>query len=326
MLVTPRTLLPLLTAAILALAACRRDEVPEGFARATGRLEAEEVHVATKLPGRVAEVLVDEGDDVAEGQVLARMDTRVLDADVAGSRARVKEGHEHMRLAEADLAQRESAASLARKERDRTAKLHAEGVASAARLDEVRTRLETAEAAAAAARARIDDVASEIQVAEAGRQRAEEELDEATLRAPRAGRVQYRLAEPGEVLPAGGRVLTLLDLKDVTLAVFLPTAEAGRVRVGADARVMLDAHPETPLPARVSFVAREAQFTPRQVETRSERQKLSFRVEVRLGDDRGIALNPGTPGVAWIRLDDGATWPDALGPELSAGAGAAAAP
>jgi HlyD family secretion protein len=114
------------------------------------------------------------------------------------------------------------------------------------------------------------------------------------------------------VLPASGRVLTLLDLDDVTLAVFLPTAEAGRARVGAEARVVLDAHPGTPLPARVSFVASEAQFTPKEVETESERRKLSFRVEVRIEGNRGVPLNAGTPGVVWIRLEETAPWPEAL--------------
>ena len=141
-----------------------------------------------------------------------------------------------------------------------------------------------------------------------------EELEDATLVAPRAGMIQYRLAEPGEVLAAGGRLLTLLDLADVTLTIFLATADAGRVRVGADARIVLDARPDLPLPARVVFVAQEAQFTPKQVETERERQKLSFRVEVRVTDPRGIALNPGTPATAWIRLDEDAEWPEPLRP------------
>ncbi len=82
--------------------------------------------------------------------------------------------------------------------------------------------------------------------------------------------------------------------------------------MGAEARVVLDAHPRTPLPSHVSFVASEAQFTPKEVETEAERQKLSFRVEVRVDEHRGVPLNAGAPGVAWIRLDEEAAWPDPL--------------
>lgn len=298
--------------AFLAGVGCERSDVPPGFARGTGRLEAEEIHVATKLPGRVAEVLVDEGDLVDEGQVLAQMVAATLEAELAEAHARVEEAKEHRKMAMAALAQRESECALAEKEFDRARGLHEQAVVSEARVDQEHTRVETAKAACDAARARLEDVASEIEAAEAAAERARAELQEATLRAPRAGQVQYRLAEPGEVLPAGGRLVTLLDLDDVTMAVFLPTADAGRVRIGAESRVVLDAHPETPLPARVSFVAREAQFTPRQVETETERQKLSFRVEVRVIGDGGVPLNSGSPGVAWVRLDDQAAWPEQL--------------
>jgi HlyD family secretion protein len=296
----------------VAAAGCEGDRVREGFARGAGRLEAEQIHTATRFPGRVIEVLVDEGDDVEEGQVLARMDAGPLKAELERARARVAEVREQRDAAEAIVAQRKSETELAETEYQRALALREERVVSQSRVDHERTRLETARAAREAAEARLRDAAEAIEVARAAAARVREDLDETLLRAPRSGRVQYRLAEPGEVLPAGGRVLTLLDLDDVTLTFFLPTAEAGRARVGAEARVVLDAHPENPLPARVSFVASEAQFTPKEVETESERRKLSFRVEVRIDGARGVPLNAGTPGVAWIRLDEAAPWPEPL--------------
>jgi HlyD family secretion protein len=307
---------PLRQASVLLLLAlgsgCGGDEVPEGFARGAGRLEADEIQIATKHPGRVAEVRVDEGDRVEAGQVLARMDTGTLEAELARARAGVAEARQRRSAAAAVVAQRQSECALAEKDLDRAVRLHDEAVVSEKTVDEERTRVETAEAACDAARAKLEDAEAAIDSARASERVVAEDLDDATLVAPRAGVIQYRLAEPGEVLAAGGRVLTLLDLSEVTLTVFLPTAEAGRVRVGAEARVVLDARPELPIPARVSFVAQEAQFTPKQVETEHERQKLAFRVEVRVTDPRGAALNPGTPAVAWIRLDDTASWPEAL--------------
>ena len=290
----------------------RDDAVPEGFAVGNGRLEAEEIHVATKLAGRVEEVLVDEGDPVEAGAVLARMDDDTLRAELRRGRAALAQHREHRRAAEATLVQRESECELARKQLRRAEALHARNVVSQERVDVERTRVETAEAACDAARAQIADAEAMIESAEAQIERIQADLDDMVLTAPRSGRVQYRLVEPGEVLPAGGRVVTLLDLDDVTMTVFLPTAEAGRVRLGAQARVLLDALPDRPLPARVVFVAEEAEFTPKQVETREERQNLSFRVKVRVTGGEDALVKPGMPGVAWVRLEPDAAWPERL--------------
>jgi HlyD family secretion protein len=90
------------------------------------------------------------------------------------------------------------------------------------------------------------------------------------------------VAEPGEVLPAGGKVVTALQLSDVYMTIYLPTEQAGRVIVGSEGRIVLDAAPDLVLPAAVSFVAPRSQFTPKEVETRSEREKLMFRIKVRI--------------------------------------------
>jgi HlyD family secretion protein len=128
--------------------------------------------------------------------------------------------------------------------------------------------------------------------------------------------VQYRLALPGEVLAAGGKVLTLLDLTDVYMTVFLPTSEAGRLAIGAEARIVFDAAPQYVVPASVSFVASEAQFTPKYVETKSEREKLMFRVKVQLSrevlEKYAQWVKTGVTGVAYIRLDPQIEWPAKL--------------
>jgi HlyD family secretion protein len=307
-----RLALALLLAVGTASAGCPNDGAPPGFARGSGRLEAEQIHIATKLGGRVSEVLVDEGDPVSAGELLARMDDHRLQAELEQARAELAKARQHTEAARAVVAQRESECDLARKELGRTLALHDRHVVSESRVDQDRTRLRTARAACDAAEAEVRDAEAAVDAARAAVDRVREDLEETELRAPLSGRVQYRLAEPGEVLPAGGRILTLLDLDDVTMALFLPTAEAGRTRVDAPARIVLDAHPDRPLEAHVSFVASEAQFTPKEVETQSERQKLSFRVEVRVDDARGVPLNSGTPGVGWIRLDPEAAWPEAL--------------
>lgn len=137
-----------------------------------------------------------------------------------------------------------------------------------------------------------------------------------TLVAPRAGRIQYRIANVGEVLPAGGKVFTMLDLSDVYMDVYLPTVEAGRARIGDEARIVLDAFPDFATPAHVSFIATQAQFTPKAVETKSERDKLMFRVRVRADAaflrGREPEIRTGLPGVGYVRLADSIVWPERL--------------
>jgi HlyD family secretion protein len=145
-------------------------------------------------------------------------------------------------------------------------------------------------------------------------------VDESTLVSPIRGRVIYRLAEPGEVLPAGGKVVTVLDLADVYMTVFLPTEQAGRVGYGAEARMELDAFPELVLPASVSFASPEAQFTPKEVETRTEREKLMFRFKVKIDqtllEQHLEQVKTGIPGVSYIRLAGAGEWPEHLAVRL----------
>jgi len=128
--------------------------------------------------------------------------------------------------------------------------------------------------------------------------------------------VQYRVAQPGEVLSAGGRVLNLVDLGDVYMTFFLPTAQAGRVAIGSEVRLVLDAAPQYVIPAKATYVADVAQFTPKTVETEEERQKLMFRIKARIAPEllsKYIRfVKTGLPGMAYVKLDPNAEWPAAL--------------
>ena len=170
-----------------------------------------------------------------------------------------------------------------------------------------------AQAAIVAAQAQVTAYESSVRAAAATKARIKVDLADCELKAPRDGRVQFRIVQPGEVIGAGGKVLNMIDLSDVYMTFFLPETVAGRVAVGSDVRVVLDAAPKYAIPAKVSFVASTAQFTPKTVETASERQKLMFRVKARA--DRELMLKhieqvkTGLPGVAWVRLDEQAEWP-----------------
>jgi len=133
------------------------------------------------------------------------------------------------------------------------------------------------------------------------------------LTSPRDGRVQYRIAEPGEVLASGGKLLNLVDLSDVYMTFFLPEEEVGKLSLGAEARIVLDAAPQYVIPATISFVASTAQFTPKSVETASERQKLMFRAKAQISPEllqkHLSEVKTGLPGVAWVKLDKQVEWP-----------------
>ena len=237
-------------------------------------------------------------------------------------------------MAEALLVQRKSELEVARRTRDRSQALLADRATSAQQADEDAARARNAEASVAVAQAQITAAkaaigAAEAQVAQAQAgidaavavvERLATELEDGVLRAPRSGRVQYRVVQPGEVVGGGGKVVSLVDIADVYMTFFLPEAAAGRLALGGEARIVLDAAPHIVIPAKVSYVASTAQFTPKTVETASERQKLMFRVKAQIDpallQQHATLVKTGLPGVAWVRLDPGAEWPAHLAIKL----------
>ncbi|MBF6040505.1 MULTISPECIES: HlyD family secretion protein [Pseudomonas] len=278
------------------------DRLPEGLYVGNGRLEATEVQIASKTPGRLAEVLVDEGDKVSKGQLLARMDTRTLEAQRNQAEAEVLRARENLTAAQANVQLRLSEQLLAQQELSRSETLFKHGFVSGQIIDQQQARIGTGNAAVAAARAQESAVGAAIGAAQAQVAQLNSEIDDSSLRAPIDGVIQLRMAEPGEVLGAGGRVLVLIDPNDQYMNLYLPTSVTGRLAVGDEARILLDALPDRPLPAKVSFVAAKSQFTPKEVETRDERQKLVFRVKLRLTDPGAMPqAKPGMPGAGYVR-------------------------
>lgn len=290
--------------------------LPEGIASGNGRLQAKLVDVAAKEPLRVKEVLVAEGDLVKPGQLLVHLDTVTLEAQLAEANANVAAARERLAGAEAAIVKQKSEIDLAEIEVRRASKLVDEGAGSQRDLDVRRTRVETTKAALAQAQATLETARKELEAAQAGAETIRTRINDATLTSPVTGRVLYRLAEAGEVLGPGGKALTLVDLNDVYMEIFLPSEQAARVRIGAEGRITVDYDPDHAVAGYVSFVSPEAQFTPKQVETRSEREKLMFRVKIQL--PRNLAaqyierIKTGVRGVGYVKVKDSAAWPARL--------------
>ena len=285
------------------------DRLPEGISMGNGRLESTEVQIAAKIPGRLAEVLVDEGDHVTKGQLLARMDTRTLEATRAQAQAEVQRAREALAANEANVQLRQSEKLLASQELKRFRQLSERGFASAQLLDQQQAKFNTSNSAVVAAQAQVAAAKAAIVSSEAHVAQLTSEIEDSSLRAPINGVIQLRLAEPGEVLGSGGRVFMLIDPSDQYMNLYLPASVVGKLAVGAQARIVLDALPDQPLPAKISFVAAKSQFTPQEVETRDERQKLVFRVKLRLTDPAAVPqAKPGMPGAGYVRTSD-VNWP-----------------
>jgi HlyD family secretion protein len=296
------------------------DAVPAGLARANGRIEAERVAIATKYAGRVAEIMVKEGDFVEKGTVIARMDTAELLAEIAAAKAKTQQALQAIGQAQAQLLMRQAELKLAQVELRRAQTLKERDYTSASTVDQRQAERDVAAAAVTAADAAIGDAQAAKDAAEAAVAQLQAVLNDQTLTAPVSGRVEYKLVQPGEVLAAGGQIATLLDLTDVTMTIFLPTPLAGRVALGSDARIVLDAAPDFVVPAAVSFVAAEAQFTPKFVETENEREKLMYRIKVRIAPDLLATyrdyVKAGLTGEAYVKVEAAAAWPETLAPKL----------
>lgn len=314
------------------------------IAGGNGRIEAVEIDIAAKSAGRVKEILVEEGDFVMAGQVVARMDTDVLDAQLRQAEAMLQQteiavttSQSQLRLRQAEkaatlalLAQREAEHDIAKKRQARSAILVRSGASSQQDADDdiarvkgmasvvsaVRAQITAADAAIATAQAQITGAESAVAAAKASVERIRAEIMDSTLLSPREGRIQYRVAQAGEVVGAGGRVLNMVDLSDVYMTFFLPTTAVGKIVLGSEVRLVLDAAPQYVIPANVSFVADVAQFTPKTVETALEREKLMFRVRARIPKDLLkqyiLQVKTGLPGMAHVRLNPAAPWPEHL--------------
>ncbi len=319
----------------------RKNYDPEKFACGNGRLEATEINIAAKLAGRIDQIFVEEGDLVQPGQKLALMQTNVLraeleqakahrqqaEASAQGAKATVKVKEGELEAAKAVVAQEESRLEGAAKRFDRAKQLDTTSAISKqkydddrtnylttkAELDSAKARLQQAMAAVESAKAEVAAANASITAAAADIDRIQADIDDSLLTSPREGRIQYKISQVGEVLSAGGKVLNLADLTDVYMTFFLPELVAGKVAIGSDVKLVIDAAPKHPIPAKVIYVASVAQFTPKTVETESERQKMMFRVKARI-DAKLLKkyieyVKTGLPGMAWVRLDPQAEWP-----------------
>jgi HlyD family secretion protein len=319
----PSVLLIVLGVAIIAGAgvywwyAHRAPTLPSYIVQTNGRLEFARIDIAVKYPGRIVVLNVHEGDNPESGQILARQDDSEVNAELAGARAQRAQAEGAIARAQAEVQAHRSSEALARLEKTQADGLYRKKLISDVELQRRELTLSSETASVAAATAALAEARTESDQADAKIAQLEVQLRETTIRAPVAGRIEYKVIQDGAVLAAGGRVATLLDPTDVYMTVFLGTDVAGKLKIGDEARIVLDAfRGRPPIPAFVSFVSPEAQFTPKYVETATERDKLMYRIKLQIpvavAKQYDGLLKAGQTGNGYVRFDTKAPWPTRL--------------
>ena len=311
----------LLICCLLAAAACRR--APASLA-ASGTVEATEAELGFQTPGRIEAIRVHEGDRVRAGDTLAVLDRAELlarraqaVAQLAAARATLDEliaGSRSEELVQAQQALQAATDRLADAQRDldRTRRLFDAGALSQEAYDKARLQLDVLRAQKEQAEQQLQMVQTGprperitaqravVASAEAAISQLDATLANAVIRAPFSGVVTVKNREMGETVPAGSPVVTIMDLGDRWVRIYIPEDQIGAVRLGEGAEITADTYPGKRYAGQVSFVASEAEFTPRNVQTREERVKLVYAVKVRITQDATVDLKPGVP--ADVRL------------------------
>ena len=225
------------------IARLRGETLPDGIVKSNGRLEATQVDVSSKYPGRLSEVTVEEGSSVTQGQVIAKITSPEYEAQLRAAKADVQKANDALATAEAEITSRESALEFAKSDFERGQELMKTGFITKQVFEQRKRNFDSAAAAVKSFTSQRDQALSQIANSEAEVDRIQSIIDDLTLVSPRLGRVQYQLARAGEVVAAGAPIVTILDLTDVYMTVFLPAADAGRLAVGDEARIILDPDP-----------------------------------------------------------------------------------
>jgi membrane fusion protein YbhG len=291
----------------------------------SGNIEAHESLVSFKVPGRIIELPIEEGQQVKQGDLLARLEDSDFKQKVRIDEAAVDVRQSNLALALAGTREQEIKAlqqsvidaqadlALKKADRDRAQQLFSKDEISTQDRDRAVTAAKRSEAALSAAEQRLNEAQEgtrkeDIAIARANLEQANANLGLArinasytTLRAPASGVIAVRQAELGEVVAPGSPVVSLADLDHIWLRSYIAETDLGRIHWGQDVSVTTDTYPGKQYHGRISFIAPNAEFTPKSVQTYKERVTLVYRVKIDI-DNPNYELKPGMPADAHLQL------------------------
>ncbi len=285
----------------------KSDKTPEGLIILSGRIEGREVNVAPKIQGRIVKLYKDEGDKVSQGELLFEIDSEQLNARYKTAVENSQAAYYAISLSQANLMKAKANYEKASKDFDRYSSLLKEELVSKSEFDRVKMQYESAKAEVKALSKAISQAEANYR---ASQQRLKEllaDLNETKLYSPISGVVLSRPAEVGEVVNPGIVVYVLVDLNRLYVKVYVPEPDIGKLKLGLPARVYIDAYPDKYFNGKVTKIYEQAEFTPKNVETKEERVKLVFGVEVSVENPEGL-LKPGMPADVVIKWKESAPW------------------
>ena len=293
-----------------------------GIAAVNGRLELKRLDVATLYPGRVEEILVQEGDEVKINQPLARLSSTISQTQVSGALAQKKRAEETVSRALAEIDARQQQAKVAKLELDNAFKLRRDNLISSTELERRQSAYNASLATVNTTQAAKAEAEAAVAQAQAQLEKARSQYEDMIIKAPKDGRLEYQIAEVGNVLGAGGKVVSVLDPTDTYINVFLTAQQMNQIKLGDDARIVIDGI-NAVFPAKITFVANNAQFTPKSVETTEERAKLMFKVKLQIPVDIALKykglLKGGMTAIGYVKYDPQAQWVEQLDVKLPQG-------
>ena len=251
------------------LTSCKWGNSTSDIVSGNGRVEGDQYVIETLSAGQIVKVDVTEGAKVQKDQVLVEMDAKSIQDELDAAQAQLKAAQKNEQVV-----------------KSQTNKLSSD-TAEAKRLQAA------AEVAAALSKTNI----------------LETNLANANIKSPINGQVIYKLVQPGEVLPAGGRVAILVDPDDLYMSIYISEKAVGKIKIGDEARIKVDALSQKVFLAHVSYISEDAQFTPKEVQTSEEREKLVFKIKLHIDTNKEGYLKLGMPGEGYVKTDPSAPWP-----------------
>lgn len=280
---------------------------PEGLIILSGRIEGRETNISPKIQGRIIKLHKDEGDTVRQGEILCEIDSEQLTARYKASVETTQAYYSAIAQARANLMKAQASYEKTKKDYERYSSLLKEELVSKSDFDRVKMQYESAQAEVQAALKFITQTEASYRAAEQRLKEAQADLNETKIYSPADGVILSRPVEVGEVVNPGTVLYVLVDLNKLYVKVYVPEPDIGKIKIGLPARVYIDAYPDKYFNGRVTKIYEQAEFTPKNVETKEERVKLVFGVEVSVENPEGL-LKPGMPADVVIKWKDNAPW------------------
>ncbi|MCS7163496.1 MAG: efflux RND transporter periplasmic adaptor subunit [Thermodesulfovibrio sp.] len=285
----------------------KKDKIPEGLIILSGRVEGREINISPKIQGRIVKLYKDEGESVKSGELLCEIDSEQLLARYKGAIETVEASYSAIAQAKANLMKAEASYEKSKKDYERYVSLLKEELISKSDFDRVKMQYDSAKAEVDAFTKAIAQAEANYRAAQQKLREAQADLKETKIYSPTQGVVLSRPIEVGEVVNPGTVLYVLVDLNRLYVKVYVPEPEIGKLKLGLPARVYIDAYPDRYFNGKITKIYEQAEFTPKNVETKEERVKLVFGVEVSVDNPEGL-LKPGMPADVVIKWKEDAPW------------------